>query len=515
MYTLIQKIDDYYLLSSVQKHITNYNEQHSVKYSKRYQDIFDRGCMYKDETMSQPVVTPFNEVLKMKATTNIKDIVNLFFTQKEIRKRSKLRYPKLLKNFKSYVGHRGGNNGSVRYLSSDERRNVLTYEYNEIGKTEQPSYVIKIAKNDHYSCAYKDESRIYENLCNWDTDLCHVSDDDVITYYGSGEVEKDLDGAIFINIQKNKIILNNVRDELIGKHYLVLENTNKQDFMDFSEYIKNNNNINCIIVFDKIIQTIKQKKKQYGFFHGDLHADNVKVDNKKNIKLFDFDFSGIINPEKSKSIISRNILIYNLKKQENKLFLDSSSANVNNSSSANVNRCNNNVIINEPLEINDFMFAFDYFRLLFSLILEFENKIEIFDLEKYKQYIHADDLQIYTTIIDWHKIQVTRPEWRLCFKDNYFFESIFKYTSFTEKTPQVCSTQNISQNISQEQPKPISHVLATLQKTTSNASSSFSSDMSSGGRKKMIMRKQRKQKSPKLKVSPPIKKKKNRYLINH
>ena len=104
MYTLIQKIDDYYLLSSVQKHITNYNEQHSVKYSKRYQDIFDRGCMYKDETMSQPVVTPFNEVLKMKATTNIKDIVNLFFTQKEIRKRSKLRYPKLLKNFKSYVG---------------------------------------------------------------------------------------------------------------------------------------------------------------------------------------------------------------------------------------------------------------------------------------------------------------------------------------------------------------------------------------------------------------------------
>jgi hypothetical protein len=53
-------------------HITIYNKQHhpvNARYNKRYQD-------------------PFNE-----ATTNIKDVVNLFFTQKEIRTRSDLRYP--------------------------------------------------------------------------------------------------------------------------------------------------------------------------------------------------------------------------------------------------------------------------------------------------------------------------------------------------------------------------------------------------------------------------------------
>jgi hypothetical protein len=488
MYTLIQKIGDYYLLSSVQKHITTNNKQHDVdvKYSKRYQNIFDRGCMYKDETMSQPVVKPFNEVLKMKATTNIKDIVNLFFTQKEIRKRSELRYPKLLKNVKSYIGHRGGNEQvRYRYLSSDDRRNVLTYEYKH-GNTNS-SYVIKIAKTEHYSCAYKDESSIYKHfqtLSGADNGTDSDKGTDIIKYIKSGEVESILDDdnrhIISIDIHNKQIILNNVGNELIGKHYLVLENTNTQNFIDFSEYIKSNNNIDCVKVFNKIMQTIKHKKTAFGFFHGDLHADNVKVrqnaNNVVDIKLFDFDFSGIISSDpKIPKIISRNMLNYNLKKQDTVLFrVDPTS---------NEDTCNN-VIINKPsLEINNFMFAFDYFRLLFSMILEFQNKIEAFDLLVYKEYILKVDEPIYLTIINWFNSQVKQPEWKFCFRDSYFFESIFKYTSFTEKTPQVCSTQNISQ-VSQEQPQHISNVLAALKLTSSDASSDFGS--SGGFRKKKI-----------------------------
>jgi hypothetical protein len=505
---LIRKIGDFYLLSSVQTHLLSKKPEVSKRYPKistqiasKYQEIFDRGCMYMDENMSQPVNKHFYEVLKCK---NIKDVVDVFFTKEEIRNKPNLRLPKLLKTLKSYKGQRGGNNGTVKYLSSDERRNVLTYEYKDENDpvNEKRSFVIKIAKDDHYSCAYKDESKIYEILCKWNGIKCIKTHNDVIRYYGSGEVQKnEQNGSIYISINQKDIILNNMKDELIGKHYLVLENTDTQEFMDFSEYLKNNNNDNCVIVFNKIMQTIKKKKDDYGFFHGDLHADNVKVkaieqnnddsysfnnvNNVNNaiqeehikIKLFDFDFSGFLPTDGGLGKISRNILIYKLTHDNNKLFTDNTQMN---------DKCGNNVTINtqkQKGDINKFMFAFDYFRLLFSMILVFESKTEKINLDNYRVYIDEDDVDIYNIIINWYNIQVEQPQWKLCFRDNYFFESIFKYT-FTDKltnVPLVCRKQ---QHISQNNPSNnISQVLAGLKITSTDQSSDFS-DISGGGKSK-------------------------------
>ena len=523
---LIRKIGDFYLLSSVQTYLLSsvqthlLSKKHKVseknrKYSENIEKIFDRGCMYMDEKMSQPVNKRFNEVLKY---TNIKDVVDVFFTKEQIlRNNPNLRLPKLLKTLRSYEGQRqrGGNSGTVKYLSSDERRNVLTYEYKE--QIEQKSFVIKIAKDDHYSCAYKDESKIYEILCMWNGMECTniKKHNDVIRYYGSGEVQKNEQNGIYISINQKDIILNNMKDELIGKHYLVLENTDTQEFVDFSEYLKTNNNENCVIVFNKIMQTIKKKKDYYGFFHGDLHADNVKVkaieqnnddsysfNNVNNaiqeehieIKLFDFDFSGFLPTDGGgggSGKISRNILIYKLTHDNNKLFTDNTQMN---------DKCDNNVTINTQKQKGDiqrFMFAFDYFRLLFSMILVFESKLEKFNLNNYRAYIDKDDVEIYNIIINWYNIQVEQPQWKLCFRDNYFFESIFKYT-FTDKltnnAPLVCRKQQ-QHHISQNNPSTnnISQVLAGLKITSTDQSSDFDSDIKSdeksGGKRKRIVRK--------------------------
>jgi hypothetical protein len=303
------------MLNSLQAHVNNLNNRNDKKrkVSKRYQDIFDRGCLFLDGSTTHPIIKPFQEVLKIHPSTNIADIIHLFFTKKQIRKKGDLPYPKIIKNAKSY--QRGGEGLSPLNISNS-RRNIYEYELSD----QNSSYIVKLAKHKIYSCAYKDEAEIYKKLCTANI-RCASSDGDVVRYIESGVVSNNT-----IKINETDITLDGYKQdnpEIQNMQYLVLENTDKLGFVDFKKYIdeNENNHTNIFKVFNKIMCVIKKYNNEFGFFHGDLHTSNVKVKvenanaNSLNIKvkLFDFDFAGLLTPQPpQEAIISSNIMAYKL-----------------------------------------------------------------------------------------------------------------------------------------------------------------------------------------------------------
>ena len=274
--------------------------------------MFERGCLYIDQSLSKPVRKKFEDVLNIKANTSIRDVVTLFFTKKEVYGKRYLPIPKIIKNtivsFSKY-SQQGGN--TFGCIDEDRRRKILTYELND--HTTQKKLVVKVAKEETMSNAYGIEAEIYESL----HDHCDLKKcGDVVEFIGNGKVDG---GKIEINT--NQITPQPPWAEVLnGNNYLVLENT--VDYVDFSAFIKSKYNKNhslCIQVFNKIMKVIKKKNTSYGFFHGDLHSSNVKVRVGESsssvcisVKLFDFDYSAIIPSNGSKNIISPNILKYNL-----------------------------------------------------------------------------------------------------------------------------------------------------------------------------------------------------------
>jgi hypothetical protein len=428
-YTLIQKIDDYYVLASLQLYVNSLNNNPKAKprYSKRYQEVFERGCWYIDQSLSKPVRKKFEDVLNIKANTSIRDVVTLFFTKKEVYGKRYLPIPKIIKNtivsFSKY-SQKGGN--TFGCMNEDLRRKILTYELN-VHET-QKKLVVKVAKEKTMSLAYGIEAEIYKSLHkHCDLKKCG----DVVEFIGNGTV----DGG--------KIKINNTditpqppwAEVLNGKNYLVLENT--VDYVDFSAFIKSNKKHSlCIQVFNKIMRVIKEKNTSYGFFHGDLHSSNVKVRVGEcsssvciSVKLFDFDYSAIIPNGSKNNIISPNILKYNLTDNKNqKIFIEMDDKSI---------ALNKGEFFND---IKKYMYVFDYFRLLLSTIGQL-SKIPEFEQNEHKDLIDKEDLDIYNVITQWYTNQLiltktntkgclSTDNWNNCFKHKYFTENIFnKYVT--------------------------------------------------------------------------------------
>lgn len=426
MYKLIQTVGDYYVLASIQNHLNIHNNQSKLlknKTNKKLQEIYDRGCLYMDKTMKYPIIKPYNAVFKIGDNVNVKDILNLFYTDKELRKRSVLPRPKIIKNYKLYL--QSGGNSFKHLVASDPRRYVLTNTDN--------SYVIKIARHNDYTCAYEDEANIYEELGN--------DKNDVVKMYGSGKISDNL--KLRINdketvIRKEELQLNDIIE---NAQYIILENT--KDYEDFYDYINNLNSDEIteitekvLRVFHKIMETIKKYNNDFGFFHGDLHGHNVKVkvtNSEIKVKLFDFDFAGIIKPPNN--TISRNITIYNLKKENNLIF------SCENTQSQSICDCITKFNDNSITKFNDnsgiknikmFMYQFDYFRLLLSTIIHLEHKFEETQGESVINIIKEnspkdkpEDEQIFNKIINWYETNVI-PKWSYCFKKSYFCTNIWE-----------------------------------------------------------------------------------------
>ena len=456
-YSFIRKIGDFLMLNSLQAHVNNLNNRNDKKrkVSKRYQDIFDRGCLFLDGSTTHPVIKPFQEVLKIHPSTNIADIIHLFFTKKQIRKKGDLPYPKIIKNAKSY--QRGGEGGLSPLSISNSRRNIYEYKLSN----PKSSYIVKLAKHNIYSCAYKDEAEIYKKMCNVNN-RCDSSNGDVVKYIDSGIVSSNENNyTIKINIDnKDNNISLPVNPEIKDMQYLVLENTDKLFFVDFKEYIDQNRSTqtNIFKVFNEIMRVIKKYNNEFGFFHGDLHTSNVKVkvDNGNSlnikVKLFDFDFAGILNPVKSeeptpeKAIISSNIMAYKLTDSKNsnserqEIFKETS----------NGSPCKK-VVMNKDLDIEytkNFMYVFDYYRLLFSTLLELH--IEPNVAKSISTQDIADKVN-FDNIIDWYS-QQKDIVWKDCFRKSAFCKNIYEQAQdnsqtqqyIPRRTPQQQTCENIS-----------------------------------------------------------------------
>jgi serine/threonine protein kinase len=109
------------------------------------------------------------------------------------------------------------------------------------------------------------------------------------------------------------------------------------------------------------MKAVQELNTKVGFFHGDLHTDNVLIrENGEDIKLFDFDFSALLG----KQIISNNLLLYKLTWKPCTYVVNDCTLFIE----------ENNVVKVQPkidkteFNINNFMFIFDYFRLLFSIL---------------------------------------------------------------------------------------------------------------------------------------------------
>jgi hypothetical protein len=170
--------------------------------------------------------------------------------------------------------------------------------------------------------------------------------------------------------------------------FLLMENT--YNYMDFEKYIekqlekaegtwpKQQMSVSLNNIYDAITtikNTLKTFSDTYDFFHGDFHSGNVKVKASKagngnridHVKLFDFDFSVVLNNNTS-PIISKNISLYNLRFDQKNMF----------------ERNENNVTTNlhddlTSQSIKRFCYLFDYFRLWLSVIfsiLRYDKKLQ-------------------------------------------------------------------------------------------------------------------------------------------
>lgn len=474
MYKLIQTVGDYYVLASIQNHLNIHNNQSKLlknKTNKKHQEIYDRGCLYMDKTMKYPIIKPYNAVFKIGDNVNVKDILNLFYTDKELRKKSVLPRPKIIKNYNTYL--QSGGNNFKHLVASDPRRYVLTNTDN--------SYVIKIARHKDYTCAYEDEAKIYNALGN--------NKNDVVKMYGSGKISDNL--KLTINndetvIQKEELQLNDIIE---NAQYIILENT--KDYEDFHDYINNLNSDNItekvqkvLKAFHKIMETIKKYNNNLGFFHGDLHGHNVKVkdDNSEiKVKLFDFDFAGIIENNK----ISRNITIYNLKNENNLIF------SCENIQSQSICECKTQFNKNSGIkDIKTFMYQFDYFRLLLSTIIHLENIFEktqgesVINIIKENVPQQEQDKQIFDKIIKWYETNVI-PKWSFCFKNAYFCTNIWETSPDRIELNKIHKkNENVKQEMTQEE--LVDHLnRLRLNRSSGDLSSNFSSMLSSqsGGKK--------------------------------
>ena len=493
-YSFIRKMGDFLMLNSLQAHVNKLNNQDDKKgkVSKRYQDIFDRGCLFLNGSTTHPIIKPFQEVLKIHPSTNIADIIHLFFTKKQIRKKGDLPYPKIIKNAKSY--QRGGENLS-RLNISNSRRNIYEYELSD----QNSSYIVKLAKHKIYSCAYKDEAEIYKKLCTANN-RCDSSDGDVVKYIESGVVSSN-ENNYTIKINDKNISLP-ANPEIKDMQYLVLENTDKLDFVDFQKYIQANekNLTNIFKVFNEIMRVIKEYNDAFGFFHGDLHTSNVKVKQDKEngnikVKLFDFDFAGLLTPQPPQAaIISSNIMAYKLTDSKGENIFQKISDNSGSTSTNTKSQSCEKVVMNKDLNIDtkNFMYVFDYYRLLFSTLLELriepKNAESISAIKSILQDNSIFDEFDFNLILDWYSKQEDIV-WKDCFRKSAFCNNIFNkihngHTS-TPHTPeqQTCKKcENISPKIEELRQKFLERCKQGNISSCS-ISSTFSSSPANGGRK--------------------------------
>jgi len=407
-YTIIKMHGSYYVESSVLEIIDKISDNKDDdldinEYKKRIEYCFNRGYLYKDNIKSEGTKKNFPRIPK-----KIKDILRyqqsvltLFYPKSYIYGSTVPIQPILVADV-SKLPMKGGDEQIDEQIdeiiSEDYRRDVYAITIDDLKYKAEYNYgklVIKIGKTTSNSNAYSDEANIYEEL---------IGVDNIVKYYTSGRLRTKTDT---IQYRQYSIKLPKVFDE--NSFYIILENT--YDYNDFGDYLNKNDGSypTCHKAFNAITKILKKLNTSNGFFHGDLHTSNVKINDNQDVKFFDFDFSGIINSRER--IISKNFLHYQLESIEGSPMFKTDARD----NSIDYSVANSRLPMKENLT---FLYQFDYFRLLLHGLLFFGKcKFE-------KITVPPDDDNLVFKALRWYGIQVGDIDWHNCFKTDHFLKHI-------------------------------------------------------------------------------------------
>lgn len=232
-------------------------------------------------------------------------------------------------------------------IDLDSRRilvGVVLYKPGKLAQSE--SFIIKLSVSRLYFDAYKTEIQVYKSLYNSTDSTPTNAMSNIVKYYNSNdgnktdfttndyeeydsdtyetmaEIDVENIGKITLDItdyiseieyerelfQKTKsqsYIPNNILIYFAiewDKSYMPLEKTfDIIDIRDREPFMAT--------IYSNLISTLITLKEDVSFYHGDLKADNLLCDINRNIKLFDFDLSGILAKNKNNFRAIRNYRI--------------------------------------------------------------------------------------------------------------------------------------------------------------------------------------------------------------
>lgn len=282
------------VLSEIKKIITNNLVYPSSQIPRYWKNAWSNGILIKEQ--GKFMSKTFDDIVTESGffPTNLHDhvkidILRIFFTKDLLHTKNDMFAPICIRNTTDRVKFGGGKIADIKskLIDDDERRSVTTISFSELQPLGSPvlsldkKYVIKLSKQEKYKQAYQDEASVYKYTHQ------HY-DKDLVKYFNSGFLTS-ADSQIIIDEQQVNVKDIGLTNE--NGFYIVLENA--CDFYDYDDYLE--------IVreskqsFQKIYTSISQINKEIGFIHGDFHFGNIKINKQLQIKLFDFDFSGVIN----------------------------------------------------------------------------------------------------------------------------------------------------------------------------------------------------------------------------
>tara|TARA_B100001113_G_scaffold170301_1_gene139335 strand:- start:1368 stop:3101 length:1734 start_codon:yes stop_codon:yes gene_type:complete len=220
----------------------------------------------------------------------------------------------------------------------DSRRIVVGFVLYKPDLTRE-SFIVKLCAAKPYFDGYKNEIQLYNSLYNSPDSIptngiknivqYYKSNDDNHTHFTTNDYDEDGSDMVEIdieNIGKIELDITDYISEIEDEREMFKKSTSEW-------YYPNNRVIYFAIEWDKtympleqtysvidihnkeqfmkqiyfnLISTLITLNKDVSFYHGDLKADNLLCDVNRNIKLFDFDLSGILPNNKNNFRAIRN-----------------------------------------------------------------------------------------------------------------------------------------------------------------------------------------------------------------
>lgn len=463
----IEKVHGYYVFTSVidalnKILLNNLLFPYALPTSAQVNAVWDKGC-YVTDTQMRLINMQYHGVFgafQSKHNNSSSDndfmlklaILFIFFPVEALRSNKILPKPII-----THVSNTQKGGDTFRYVSSDPRRAVISVLYPKLQNNKHLNYgrfVLKIANNQGYSDAYRDEADIYKFF------RTNNESQDIVKYYNSGIIGTDPIKVDHVN--ELEITALPKLDLFTNKFFILLEDT--YEYMDYQDFVSEelleskydpSRSVSIQSALSIITNKIKIYNDKYGFVHGDLHSGNVKIKrtslNSFDVKLFDFDFSAILKP--TSKIIARNLRLYNLKFNDEIIF----------------------DLSNPQLPPLNFFFVFDYFRLWLSV-----TKILIQSEDTLISFNESPSSKLQSVLSAWFVQHGTeRADWNDYFSENYFYSHI--YTMYSPATHESHVNQHIPALSLEEQLDRLKNLRLNNQ-TSSFISSSFLS--SEGGDRK-------------------------------